>query len=120
VETLDDEITVTTPFPRIQVAEAPQGRVLYPVSPDPKLIGKVRLKVLIAASGKVKQVRVLSGKPQLAEAAQHAVRYWKYQHHELNGQPAEAETDVTVSFLGQDAVSLRFPSGVQNGSLKMK
>jgi len=95
---------------RLQVAEAPKGRVEYPVSPEADVKGKVNLKVVIAADGRVKQVLLVSGQQLLASAAEQAVRMWRYNEHQRNGAPVEAETSVTVSFLGKDAVSLRFPS----------
>jgi len=91
---------------RLQVAEAPTGRVVYPVAPDESISGKVRLEMVIAADGLVKQIHVLSGKQPLAEAAAQAVRLWHY----ASSQGAERQTSVTVSFLGADAVSLQFPS----------
>lgn len=40
--------------------------------------GTVRLKVSVKADGSVKDVEVLGGNPTLAEAAEKAVRQWKY------------------------------------------
>jgi TonB family protein len=40
--------------------------------------GTVRLKVAIHADGTVKDVEVLGGNPALAEAAEKAVRQWKF------------------------------------------
>ncbi|HTR67284.1 MAG TPA: energy transducer TonB [Terriglobales bacterium] len=102
--------TDTESAQRVQVAEAPKGRPEYPVAPQGDTRGKVNLKVVIATDGRVKQVLLVSGQQQLARAAEQAVRSWHYKEHERNGTPVEAETSVTVSFLGQDAVSLRFPS----------
>ena len=96
--------------PRVQVAEAPTGRIVYPVSPDDGLEGSVRLQVIIAANGLVRQVHTISGRRELAESAKRAVRRWHYGPFQLDGLPAERETSVTVSFRGTDAVSLQFPS----------
>lgn len=95
---------------RLKVAEAPQGHVAYPVAPDASAKGKVDLKVVIATDGRVKQIQLRSGKQLLAQAAEQAIRLWRYSQHVINGEPVEAETNVTVSFLGEDAVSLHFPS----------
>ena len=95
---------------RVQVAEAPKGRVEYPVSPEANVKGKVDLKVVIGTDGSVKQVLLVSGRQMLAHAAAQAVKLWHYSEHQRNGEPVEAETSVVVSFLGKDAVSLRFPS----------
>jgi TonB family protein len=40
--------------------------------------GTVRLKVAIHADGSVKDVEVLGGNPALADAAEKAVRQWKF------------------------------------------
>jgi TonB family protein len=95
---------------RVQVAEAPKGRVEYPVAPEADARGKVNLKVVIATDGSVKRVLLVSGQQMLAHAAEQAVKSWHYSEHQRNGAPVEAETSVVVSFLGKDAVSLRFPS----------
>jgi hypothetical protein len=95
---------------RLKVAEAPQGHVAYPVAPDASTKGKVDLKVVIATDGRVKQIQLRSGKQLLAQAATQAIKLWRYSQHVINGEPVEAETNVTVSFLGEDAVSLHFPS----------
>jgi hypothetical protein len=94
---------------RVQVAEAPIGRVIYPIAPDGSIRGKVRLQIIIAANGAVKQIHALSGKQPLAEAAAQAVRLWRYSSFAGVERFTERETSVTVSFVG-DAVSLEFPS----------
>jgi hypothetical protein len=95
---------------RLQVAEAPTGRVVYPVPPLESISGKVQLQVVIAANGLVKQIHLLSGKQPLAEAAAEAVRLWHYASLQGIDRSTDRETTVTVSFLGGDAVSLQFPS----------
>jgi hypothetical protein len=105
---------LTTPLAssasRVQVAETPIGHVVYPVAPDNSIRGKVRLQIIIAANGAVKQIRALSGKQPLAEAAAQAVRLWRYSSFPAVERLTERETSVTVSFVGADAVSLEFPS----------
>lgn len=105
---------------RLQVAEAPQGHVLYPDAPDVNLTGTVGMKAVIATDGRVKEIDVLSGNRILAEAAVQAVRFWRYTRHELNGAAVEAETSVVISFHGRDAVSIRFPSTASNDEPKAK
>lgn len=91
---------------RVVVAEAPTGNIVYP-APDDLITGKVRLQIVVAANGLVKQIHVLSGKQPLAEAAAEAVRLW---HYASSNEPDnERQTSVTVSFLSTDAVSLEFP-----------
>jgi len=112
---LADEVTIwhAMPVPRINVAEAPTEHMVYPVSPNVSLSGKVDLNVVIATDGRVKQVRALSGKPPLVEAAEQAARQWRYNPYAVKGQPAEGEANVVVAFRGADAVSLEFPSAGQ-------
>ncbi len=105
---------------RLQVAETPQGHVLYPDAPDANLTGTVGMKAVIATDGHVKEIHVLSGNRTLAEAAVQAVRLWRYTRHELNGEAVEAETSVTISFHGRDAVSISFPSAANNNALAPK
>jgi hypothetical protein len=95
---------------RLQVAEAPTGHVVYPVAPGDSIRGKVRLQIIVAANGLVKQIHLLSGKQPLAVAAAQAVRLWRYSSFQGSDRSTERETSVTVSFLGTDAVSLEFPS----------
>lgn len=102
--------TEDTSAPRLQVAEAPTGHVIYPVAPDDSIGGKVRLQIVIAANGLVKQIYVLSGNKTLAEAAAQAVHFWHFSSLPSNDQSTERETSVTVSFLGHDAVFLEFPT----------
>jgi TonB family protein len=93
---------------RLQVAEAPERGFTYPVAPSPTLTGKVSLKVLIAADGTVTKVEVLSGNPALARAAARVVQRWQYRTYEVDGRQVEAETNFTISFVGDDAVSISF------------
>lgn len=105
--------TPDSSVPRLQVAEAPTGHVVYPVAPDDSIGGKVRLQIVIAANGLVKQIYVLSGKQQLAEAAARAVRFWRFSTLQGNDPATERETSVTVSFMGRDAVFLEYPSNAR-------
>lgn len=94
-----------------QIAEAPQSGFMYPVAPNPNLVGKVLLKAVIGSDGTVKQVEVLSGDRALAAAAARAVRHWRYAPAQVDGRAVDAQTHVTVSFLGEDAVSIILPPG---------
>jgi len=102
--------TLDSSASRLQVAEAPTGHVVYPVAPDDSIGGKVRLQIVIAANGLVKQIYVLSGKQPLAEAAARAVRFWHFSSLQGSDRTTERETSVTVSFMGHDAVFLEYPS----------
>jgi len=105
---------------RMQVAEAPQGHVVYPDAPDGNLTGTVGMKAVIATDGRVKEIHVLNGNRILAEAAVQAVRFWRYAHHEMNGEAVEAETSVIISFHGRDAVSIKFPRSASKNDVTPK
>jgi TonB family protein len=102
----------STPRERLQVAEAPESGFSYPVAPNPTLTGEVSLKAVIGTDGTVTEVDVLSGKRELASAAVRAVRHWRYRPHELKGHAVEAETNIMISFVGSDAVSISFPAAL--------
>jgi TonB family protein len=53
--------------------------------------GTVRIEVVIAPNGSVKSTRVIGGHPLLANAAEDAVKKWKY-------EPASEETTTVVEF----------------------
>jgi outer membrane biosynthesis protein TonB len=74
------------------------------------LVGNVDLRAVIGADGIVKGVTVLSGNPRLAEAGIKAVRQWRYSPYEVLGHTVEVETNIKISFLGEDAVSISSPS----------
>jgi hypothetical protein len=108
---LRQPVSIDEPRPeRLQVAEAPENGFGYPVTPDPNLSGKVDLRAVIGSDGAVKAIDVLSGNRVLAAAAARAVRHWRYRPPELNGHSVEAETNIVISFAGDDAVSVRFPT----------
>lgn len=60
--------------------------------------GTVLLQVLINKNGIVEDVQLISGHPELTEAAIKAVKKWKYKPYLLQGEPAEVETIIQVNF----------------------
>ena len=60
--------------------------------------GDVVLQATISKQGSIENLRGVSGHPILIQAAMEAVRQWKYRPYELNGEPVEVETTVTVKF----------------------
>jgi periplasmic protein TonB len=72
----------------------------YPtLAKEMRLSGPVVLSAIIAPDGTIQSLRVVSGSPILAAAAQDAVRQWRYKPTLLNGQPVEVETLITVNFV---------------------
>jgi protein TonB len=65
---------------------------------DHHIEGVVHLKVTIATDGTMKELEALSGHPLLVKAALEAVRQWRYQPTEVNGERVEVVTGVAVVF----------------------
>ncbi|PYV83006.1 MAG: hypothetical protein DMG05_27055 [Acidobacteria bacterium] len=62
--------------------------------------GAVLLEAVIAKSGSVENLRLMSrgAHPFLVKAAMEAVKQWRYQPTLLNGEPIEVVTTITVDF----------------------
>jgi TonB family protein len=72
---------------------------VYPTQGLPmRLEGAVVLQAVIAEDGKVKDLKVISGHPTLAQAAMDAVRQWRYRPYQLNGKPVAMQTQITINF----------------------
>lgn len=56
-----------------------------------RLAGTVKLEVVVATNGNLKNAKVLGGHPVLATAAMDAIKRWKF-------EPANAESTGTVEF----------------------
>jgi protein TonB len=60
--------------------------------------GLVVVNASIAPDGTVKRVEPVSGPPLLAQAATDAVRWWRFQPYQVNGQAVPVETTIEVDF----------------------
>jgi TonB family protein len=94
----------------LQLAQPPESGFRYPVAPSASLMGRVNLRAVIGTDGAVRRVDVISGNRALAAAAVRAVQHWRYAAPEMDGHPVEAETNIAINFVGDDAVSISFPS----------
>ena len=79
--------------------------ILHQVQPEyPRLAssarigGVVKLKAVIGADGRIKNLTLMSGHPLLVDAAMDAVRQWTYRPTVLNGKPVEVDTEIDVTF----------------------
>lgn len=71
----------------------------YPPAAEAKQIqGTVRLAAVIGKNGTISELHVVSGPPELQQAALEAVKQWRYQPTFLNGQAAEVATVIDVNF----------------------
>jgi hypothetical protein len=96
---------------RASVLLAPR-RVIYPVLPISGQSGEANRQILVRAiiniQGTVAEVLVPGQDPRLTAAVTKAVKQWQYRPYLLNGQPAEVETLMMFTVLGQDTISVRF------------
>lgn len=60
--------------------------------------GTVVVEMTITESGKVRNVKQISGDPMLAQAASDAIRKWRYSPFLLNGKPLEVQKQISVVF----------------------
>ena len=60
--------------------------------------GPVVLTGIISRDGRMREVRVLSGPPELRQAAVDAVMAWTYKPYKHFGRVVEVDTTVTVNF----------------------
>jgi periplasmic protein TonB len=97
------------PAPVLQTLNVSQGvsqglllKKIQPTYPPTalrmRIEGAVQLMATISKNGNISAVKILSGDPQLARAAADAVKQWKYKPYQLNGEPVEIQTPVTVNF----------------------
>ncbi|MCI0355360.1 MAG: energy transducer TonB [Acidobacteria bacterium] len=62
------------------------------------LTGEVLLLAVVNHEGKVERTHHLSGNRVLAEAAQAAVKKWRYKPHVVDGLSVEFETELRLKF----------------------
>jgi TonB family protein len=90
---------------RMQISADTADAVTRPVKPGYPLLarqmkvqGSVILQALVGRDGMIQDLRVLSGPPILANAAQEAVRQWHFKPHYLGAEPVETQAKITVNF----------------------
>ncbi len=85
-----------------RVAEANLIHDVAPIYPAEagraRIEGTVVLMAVIGKDGTVRDVRVESGLPLLAQAAIDAVKQWRYRPYLLNGEPIEIDSQITINF----------------------
>ena len=95
-----------TPVKRIRVASrVVEANLIHDVTPQyppeagrARLEGAVVLLAVIGTDGSVKDVRVESGLPILAQAAIDAVKQWRYKPYTVDGDPVEVDSRITINF----------------------
>jgi periplasmic protein TonB len=94
------------PVKRIRVASrVVEANLIHDVPPQyppeagrARLEGAVVLMAVIGQDGSVKDVRVESGLPILAQAAIDAVKQWRYKPYLIDGEPVEVDSRITINF----------------------
>ncbi len=95
-----------TPIRRIRVASrVAEANLIHDVTPQyPPEAGRARtegtvvLLAVIGTDGSVRDVRVESGLPILAQAAMDAVKQWRYKPYMVDGEPVEVDSRITINF----------------------
>ncbi len=88
----------------LSAAEAKDSLIhrVEPEYPEESLLNKVQgtvlLKIHIDRDGKVREMKVISGDPRLAQAATDAVRQWRFKPLAVNDQWMEMETTINLDF----------------------
>ncbi len=96
----------STPIKRIRVASrVAEANLIHDVTPQyppgagrARIEGTVVLLAVIGTDGSVKDMRVESGLPILAQAAMDAVRQWRYKPYMIDGEPVEVDSRITINF----------------------
>jgi periplasmic protein TonB len=90
---------------RVEISRGTADIVSRPVRPDYPLLarqmkvqGSVILQALISKNGAIQNLRVISGPPILAAAAQDAVRQWHFKPHYQGSEAVETQAKITVNF----------------------
>jgi len=72
---------------------------VYPqIAKTAHVAGTVILHAVISKDGTVQELQYVSGPPLLMKAAMDAVRDWRYTPTQLNGDPVEVDTTISVVF----------------------
>jgi protein TonB len=72
--------------------------VYPPIARQARISGTVRLEAIIAADGRIRELKVISGHPLLVQSALDAVRQWRYQPTLLNNTTVEVLTHIDVNY----------------------
>lgn len=98
-------------------ASRPPLRFVYPVYADFRTRGVIALTARVDSDGTVRTVRVVSGNRALAGAAVRAVRQWRYRPFLKDGLPVATETNIVISVISDDAISMSFPPTIPASQL---
>lgn len=91
---------------RIRVGQAvTEGLLIHQVAPvypreakHNHIQGHVILAAVIGKDGRIANLRVVAGPPELVPAAVGAVQQWRYKPYLLGGEPVEVETTIDINY----------------------
>jgi TonB family protein len=96
---------LAVPAPATPTGIVKQGQLIHRVDPeyppiarDQHAEGTIRLNVTVGPDGIVRGVALLSGPRLLVDAAERAVRQWRYTPTLLDGKPVEFQREVDLTF----------------------
>jgi TonB family protein len=96
---------LAVPAPAAPTGIVRQGQLIHRVDPqypeiakDQHAEGTVRLNVTVGPDGIVRGVALLGGPRLLVDAAEKAVRQWRYTPTMLDGKPVEFQREVDLTF----------------------
>jgi len=97
--------SITNAAEHVQMSADTAEVVSSPVKPGYPLLarqmkvqGSVILQALIGRDGLIQDLRVVSGPPILANAAQEAVKQWHFKPHYQGADAVETQAKITVNF----------------------
>jgi TonB family protein len=100
-----DSTTEYFPFKKPKTGSIVPAKLVKKVQPEypeeareKRIEGTVKLQVMVGKDGSVTVQNVVEGDPLLSPAAIEAVRQWRYEPWQLNGQPVEMQTTIDVVF----------------------
>jgi TonB family protein len=105
---LDDRTVTAAPAEQVAVqvpGSIMQQHLLHRVDPEypaeaeqAHIQGLVVVNASIAPDGTVQHVQPVSGPPVLAQAATEAVRWWRFQPYQVDGNAVPVETTIEIDF----------------------
>ena len=98
-------LPASTQMPDFKVQSLSGGKLIHRVEPNyPKLAlqqriqGDVVVRAHIVKDGSIAGVHLLKGDPMLGSAAKAAIRQWRYEPFQRDGEPEETDTTITLQF----------------------
>ena len=96
---------VAPPVPLPVGGDVKSARLISSVAPtypviarSQRIAGNVMIDALVDTNGQVTSMKIVSGPPLLQQSAMEALRHWKYEPAQLDGNPVATHLTVTIQF----------------------